>query len=158
VTKRIDRRTLVRGAAIGAGVLIAGPAYSLLPRAARAATPDGAFRQGVASGEPGQRAITVWTRLDELDRPAVVDLEVAAGRALLADALQATVDLRADYLGGVLYGVLGRHEAPVTERGYANAVEAMRELCDAAAREGVTIGLEVVNRYESNVLTRPNRR
>jgi D-psicose/D-tagatose/L-ribulose 3-epimerase len=77
---------------------------------------------------------------------------VAAGRRLLADALQATVDLGADYLGGVLYGVLGRHEAAVTERGYANAVEAMRELSDNAAREGVTIGLEVVNRYESNVL------
>jgi D-psicose/D-tagatose/L-ribulose 3-epimerase len=77
---------------------------------------------------------------------------VAAGRALLADALRATVDLGADYLGGVLYGVLGRHEAPVTERGYHNAVEAMRGLCDDAAREGVTIGLEVVNRYESNVL------
>jgi D-psicose/D-tagatose/L-ribulose 3-epimerase len=77
---------------------------------------------------------------------------VAAGRRLLADALRVTVELGADYLGGVLYGVLGRHEAVVTERGYANAVEAMRELSDNAAREGVTIGLEVVNRYESNVL------
>jgi D-psicose/D-tagatose/L-ribulose 3-epimerase len=77
---------------------------------------------------------------------------VAAGRLLLANALRATVELGADYLGGVLYGVLGRHEAAVTERGYANAVAAMQELCDNAAREGVTIGLEVVNRYESNVL------
>ena len=40
----------------------------------------------------------------------------------------------------------------VSERGYANAVQAMQSLCDDAAREGVTIGLEVVNRYESNVL------
>jgi D-psicose/D-tagatose/L-ribulose 3-epimerase len=77
---------------------------------------------------------------------------VAAGKRLLADALRATVELGSDYLGGVLYGVLGRHEAVVSERGYANAVEAMRQLCDDAAREGVTIGLEVVNRYESNVL------
>jgi D-psicose/D-tagatose/L-ribulose 3-epimerase len=77
---------------------------------------------------------------------------VAAGRRLLADALEAVVALGADYLGGVLYGVLGRHDAAVTERGRANAVEAIRELCDNAAREGVTIGLEVVNRYESNLL------
>jgi D-psicose/D-tagatose/L-ribulose 3-epimerase len=77
---------------------------------------------------------------------------VAAGRRLLADALEAVVELGADYLGGVLYGVLGRHDAAVTERGRANAVEAIRELCDNAAREGVTIGLEVVNRYESNLL------
>ncbi len=53
---------------------------------------------------------------------------VAAGRRLLADALEATVELGADYLGGVLYGVLGRHEAVVSGRGYANAVEAIREL------------------------------
>ncbi len=73
---------------------------------------------------------------------------MAAGRLLLANALRATVELGADYL----YGVLGRHEAALTERGYANAVAAMQELCANAAREGVTIGLEVVNRYESNVL------
>jgi D-psicose/D-tagatose/L-ribulose 3-epimerase len=76
---------------------------------------------------------------------------VAAGRVLLDNALRATVELGADYLGGVLYGVLGRHEAAVTERGYANAVAAMQELSEKAAREGVTIGIEVVNRYESNV-------
>jgi len=87
------------------------------------------------------------TNVSSEDRDAV-----AAGRRLLDDALRATVELGGDYLGGVLYGVLGRHEAVVSERGYANAVEAMRELCDNAARENVTIGLEVVNRYESNVL------
>jgi len=47
---------------------------------------------------------------------------------------------------------MGRHEAPVSARGRANAVEALRELSDNAAREGVTIGLEVVNRYESNIV------
>ena len=77
---------------------------------------------------------------------------VAAGRRLLSDALDAAVALGADYLGGVLYGVLGRHDAVVTERGRANAVEAIRELCDNAASAGVTVGIEVVNRYESNVL------
>jgi D-psicose/D-tagatose/L-ribulose 3-epimerase len=77
---------------------------------------------------------------------------VAAGRRLLDEALRATVEMGSDYLGGVLFGVLGRHDAAVTERGYANAVSAMQELASNAAREGVTIGLEVVNRYESNVL------
>ena len=77
---------------------------------------------------------------------------VAAGRRLLADALDVAVALRADYLGGVLYGVLGRHDDPVTARGRANAVEAIRELSENAAGEGVTIGLEVVNRYETNLL------
>jgi alkaline phosphatase D len=94
VTKRIDRRTFVRGAALGAGALILGPASSLLPRKARAATLDGVFRQGVASGEPGPRSITLWTRLDELDRPALVDLEVAtdAGFANVVHRAQVPVE------------------------------------------------------------------
>jgi D-psicose/D-tagatose/L-ribulose 3-epimerase len=77
---------------------------------------------------------------------------VAAGRRLLADALSVVVDLRAEYLGGVLHGVMGRHERAVTPRGRANSVAAIRELCQNAAGEGVTIGLETVNRYESNML------
>jgi D-psicose/D-tagatose/L-ribulose 3-epimerase len=80
--------------------------------------------------------------------PAVV----AAGRRLLAEALDVSVALGADYLGGVLYGVLGRHEGPATPRGRANAVEAIRGLCEDAAARGVTIGLETVNRYETNLL------
>jgi alkaline phosphatase D len=96
VTKRIDRRTFVRGAALGAGALILGPASSLLPRNARAAALDGVFRQGVASGEPGQRAITLWTRLDELDRPAVVDLEVATDAAFANVVHRAQVPVEPD--------------------------------------------------------------
>jgi D-psicose/D-tagatose/L-ribulose 3-epimerase len=80
--------------------------------------------------------------------PAVV----AAGRTLLADALEAAVAMGADYLGGVIYGVLGRHDGPPTARGRANAVQAIRELCHNAADRGVTIGLETVNRYETNLL------
>jgi alkaline phosphatase D len=103
VTKRIDRRTFVRGAALGAGALILGPTSSLLPRRARAATLDGVFRQGVASGEPGARAITLWTRLDELDVPAVVDLEVATdpGFANVVHRAQVPVEPDRDYTARV---------------------------------------------------------
>ena len=76
---------------------------------------------------------------------------VGRSRPSVEPAPRATVELGSDYLGGVLYGVLGRHDAVVSERGYANAVEAMQELCANAEREGVNIGLDVVNRYESNV-------
>jgi D-psicose/D-tagatose/L-ribulose 3-epimerase len=82
------------------------------------------------------------------DDPAAV----AAGRRLLNDALEVTVGLGADYLGGVLYGVLGNHDRPVTPTGRANAVAAIRELSQNAARHGVTIGIETVNRYETNLL------
>lgn len=39
-----------------------------------------------------------------------------------------------------------------TEEGRANAVSAVRRVARRAADEGVTLGLEVVNRYESNLL------
>ncbi len=73
----IDRRTFVRGAALGAGALVLGPASAALPREARRLSRTGVFRQGVASGEPGPRAITLWTRLEEMERGGVVALEVA---------------------------------------------------------------------------------
>ncbi len=77
---------------------------------------------------------------------------VAAGRRLLLSALEKAHDLGADYLGGVLYGVLGRYTAPASARARANAVDSIRELAAAAADYDMTIGLEAVNRYESNLL------
>jgi D-psicose/D-tagatose/L-ribulose 3-epimerase len=77
---------------------------------------------------------------------------VAAGRRLLGEALEVADGLGADCLTGVLYGVLGNHDDPATARGRANAVDAIRGLCRDAASAGITIGLETVNRYESNLL------
>jgi D-psicose/D-tagatose/L-ribulose 3-epimerase len=77
---------------------------------------------------------------------------VEAGRALLLDALAVAVDLGATYLGGVLFGVLGRQVAPPTARGRATSIAVIRELCQAAGDHGVTIGIEAVNRYESNMI------
>jgi D-psicose/D-tagatose/L-ribulose 3-epimerase len=77
---------------------------------------------------------------------------VAAGRALLHDALVVAREIGARYLGGVVYGALGRYVAPPTARGRANAVGAVRELCAHAEADGITIGLETVNRYETNLL------
>ena len=76
MARRYDRRTFIRGAALGGGaiVLIGTP-----PANARklGLAKDAAFRQGVASGEPGPRAITLWSRLEGLDKPALVGVEVA---------------------------------------------------------------------------------
>jgi D-psicose/D-tagatose/L-ribulose 3-epimerase len=82
------------------------------------------------------------------DDPAAV----TAGRRLLDDALWATRQLGATMLTGVLYGRLGRYTEPLTTSGRTNAVATIRELCAAAAPEGITIGLEPVNRYETNGL------
>lgn len=77
---------------------------------------------------------------------------VAAGRRLLDDAASVARDLDLDYVGGVIFGALRKYDRPVTERGRANSVEAVRAFTEKAAASGIPVGLEVVNRYESNLL------
>jgi D-psicose/D-tagatose/L-ribulose 3-epimerase len=76
----------------------------------------------------------------------------AAGRSLLHRSLEVTAAIGAGYLGGVLSGALAHHSAPVTASGRAASVEVISGLCAAAAQHGVTIGLEAVNRFESNFI------
>jgi len=57
-----------------------------------------------------------------------------------------------DTLAGVLYSSLGRYTRPPTARGRANAVHAIQKLADHAAASGIRLALEVVNRYETNLL------
>ena len=47
---------------------------------------------------------------------------------------------------------LGKYDAPRDPRGYDNAVRALRRVARRAADANVILGLEVVNRYETNVL------
>jgi len=77
---------------------------------------------------------------------------VDRGRATLLRALGLADALGAIYLGGVIFGALGRYTAPTTERARANSAAVIRELAQEAQRAGIAIGLEFVNRYESNLL------
>ncbi len=77
---------------------------------------------------------------------------VAAGRRLLGDAASVARDLGLDYVGGVIFGALRKYDRPVTERGRGNSVAAVREFCEKVGHSGIPVGLEVVNRYESNLL------
>ncbi|MCG8356450.1 MAG: sugar phosphate isomerase/epimerase [Kiloniellales bacterium] len=81
------------------------------------------------------------------------DPEIAArGEALLGDALAATRDIGADFMGGVIYSALGKYPAPPTPAGRAHCVEALARLAARAKESGITLGLEPVNRYESNLI------
>ena len=76
----------------------------------------------------------------------------ARGEELLAAAIEVTAELGASFLGGVVHSAMGKYLEPPTERGRRNCVEALRRLAGRAERAGVTIGLEAVNRYESNLV------
>lgn len=74
------------------------------------------------------------------------------GEERLFDALEIAAGLGGGYLGGVVYSALGKYNRPVDPRGRDNAVAAIGRVAARAAEEDVTLGLEPVNRYESNLI------
>ena len=79
--------------------------------------------------------------------------EAVAARGLtrLREALAVARGIGASYLGGVIYSALGKYPHPATPAGRANAVHALRTLAGEAADDGIHLGVEVVNRYETNL-------
>ena len=77
---------------------------------------------------------------------------VARGEKRLFDALTVVERLKGNYLGGVLFSALGKYQGPPTTKARDNAVAAIGRLAKAAKEKGILLGLEPVNRYESNLL------
>ncbi len=73
------------------------------------------------------------------------------GRTRLEQALALAEGVGAKYLVGCLYSTLGKYPGPATWGARRNAAAAVRELATEAQRRGISIGLEVVNRYETNL-------
>eukprot|EP00899_Mesostigma_viride_P004494 jgi/Mesvir1/14045/Mv03118-RA.2 len=80
--------------------------------------------------------------------PAVV----ARGEALLDAALKVTDAIGGNIMTGVIYSAIGKYATPASALSRSNSVAAIQRLADKAADRGVTLGLEVINRYETNLL------
>ncbi|WP_027796789.1 sugar phosphate isomerase/epimerase family protein [Paraburkholderia acidipaludis] len=81
------------------------------------------------------------------------DVEKAArGKAKLETALRVARDCGATHMCGILYSAFQKYYVPPTAAGIAMSVDILGEVAQTAAKSGVVLGLEVVNRYESNVL------
>lgn len=76
--------------------------------------------------------------------------EVAAGEALLNAALDATGKMGAKVMCGVIYSALHKYGGVQTPAARANMVGALQRLARRADDLGITLGLEPVNRYETN--------
>ena len=74
------------------------------------------------------------------------------GKKLLSKALEMTLKIGATYMGGVLYSALKKYDKPPTKDGLNYSIEIIRDLCNQAKNVGINIGLEPVNRYESNLI------
>ncbi|MEA1263263.1 sugar phosphate isomerase/epimerase [Microbacterium sp. STF-2] len=77
---------------------------------------------------------------------------VAAGEALLLKAVDVLADLGGQHFCGVIYSAMKKYMEPVTAGGLASSKAAIARVADHAAERGVSVALEVVNRYETNVL------
>lgn len=82
------------------------------------------------------------------DDPAAV----RRGETLLNDALTVARDLGSTMLSGVLYSALSKYQKASSDIGRWNCVQALRRLAERVKASDMTIGIEPVNRYESNLI------
>ena len=80
------------------------------------------------------------------------DAVVAAGTRMLSDAVKAVRDVGGNKLGGILYSAHTKYNAMPTERGWKNSASVLAEVAEKAKGMGVDVVLEVVNRFETNLI------
>jgi len=74
------------------------------------------------------------------------------GEQRLLKAVQNASTLGSRTLTGVVFSALGKYSQPRTQRGMQNCVKILRRVASACSQHGIKLGLEAVNRYESNVI------
>jgi len=80
--------------------------------------------------------------------PAVVK----RGEAVLAEAISITRDLGGSKLGGIIFSAHTKYQSMPTQKGWDNSVAALARAAGIGKAAGVSMNLEVVNRFESNLL------
>lgn len=74
------------------------------------------------------------------------------GVAILETAVALTRDLGGTKLGGILTSAHGLARQPPTKAAWERSVSNLSRVADRARAAGVTLNLEIVNRFESNLL------
>lgn len=77
---------------------------------------------------------------------------VKRGAQLLHDSLEATAAMGGKFFTGALYSALGKYGHQLSDKGRSNVVGVISELADDAAARGLRLGIEICNRYETNVV------
>lgn len=77
---------------------------------------------------------------------------VKAGEAKLNKILEILHELESGYLAGVIYSALNKYMQPATQKGRQNSMDVLRRVADRARTLGIQLGLEIVNRYETNIM------
>ncbi|MCA0272250.1 MAG: sugar phosphate isomerase/epimerase [Proteobacteria bacterium] len=74
------------------------------------------------------------------------------GEAELMKVVAIARDLGASHITGILYSGFTKYNQPATQKGLEQSVTILRRVCEAALPSNITLGMEVVNRYETNIL------
>lgn len=77
---------------------------------------------------------------------------VARGEAILNQALATTRDIGGKHMCGILFSAFTKYMTAKTEQGVQNSAEVLYRVAEKAKQADVNIGLEVVNRYETNLI------
>ena len=75
-----------------------------------------------------------------------------AGDRLIGDAIGATRDMGATCLGGVTHSAMRRYPTAAAPGTLSRVTETYGRLAEKARAAGIRLGIEAVNRYESNVV------
>jgi D-psicose/D-tagatose/L-ribulose 3-epimerase len=77
---------------------------------------------------------------------------VKKGDELLRKVVDKLHAIGSTELCGVIYCSLGKYPGPASAENRANSIAAVARLADYAADKGINVNLEVVNRYETNIM------
>ena len=74
------------------------------------------------------------------------------GKALLLEQIGLCRDCGGKSIAGILYSGFGKYYTQPTAGGIRRSCDILREVAEEAAKSDIMLGLEVVNRYETNIL------
>ncbi|UFU07747.1 sugar phosphate isomerase/epimerase family protein [Ruania halotolerans] len=76
----------------------------------------------------------------------------ARGEELLRRAVDVVAEAGGRHLCGVIYSAMQKYLTPATRAGRENSARALARLADHAQASGVELAIEIVNRYETNIV------
>lgn len=71
---------------------------------------------------------------------------------MLLDAISVCRDCGGKSIAGILYSAFGKYHVQPTIEGIKRSADILREVAEVAAASDISLCLEVVNRYETNIL------
>jgi D-psicose/D-tagatose/L-ribulose 3-epimerase len=136
-------RALAKAAAAGYGVVV-------VPLKTHAAIePDKVARMFERFG---LRPVCSATQLPDANIASTDRTVWAAGLARHRTSLALARDLGARHVGGIIYSLFGKATGPASPEMFAASAEGISRLAEDAAVSGMRLALEVVNRYETNLI------